>query len=263
VTIHDLGHLRFPEAHPPMQRLYHRLSTRWNARVAHHVFADSEATRDDLVDLLQVPGAKITVIYPALASEWCSQRPRPEDVARVRDKYQIGTNYILAVGTVHPRKNYFRLIEAFNKMREDGLVLVVAGRQSWRHQVLLRHVNTLGLETAVRFLDYVFPSDMPLLMTGARMLAFPSLHEGFGLPVLEAHACRTPVVTSMTSSLPEVAGDGALFVDPFDVEAIAAALERVHKDHALRSKLIENGLRNYVRFSWDASAVRILESIQR
>jgi len=259
VTVHDLGQLHFPEAYPARQRLYHTASARWNARAAACLLADSEATRDDLVRFYRIEPGKITVVYPA----GDAQRYRPvRDAARIeeiRSRFRIEKDYILTIGTVHPRKNYVRLIEAFSKLQITNCKLLVVGKRGWLYDSIYARVRQLGLESRVKFLEYVPASDMPALINGARLFVFPSLHEGFGLPVLEAQACGTPVVCSMTSSLPEVAGDAALFFDPLDVDAIAGAMQRALKDDALRVKLIAHGSENVKRFSWEQSARALLK----
>lgn len=262
VTVHDLGHLHFPEAHPALQRAYHTWATQWNAHAASHILADSEATRNDLIQFCRIPDEKITVVYPAYDAQ--VYRPVRDQVRlqEMRARFRIGRDYILAIGTIHPRKNYSRLIEAFSTLSALNCDLVIVGKKGWLHKEIFERVKNLGIEPRVRFLDYVPASAMPALLSGAGLLVFPSLHEGFGLPILEAQACGTPVVCSMTSSLPEAAGDGALFIDPCDVNAIAAAIERALTDAKLRSKIIENGFRNLKRFSWEKSAGEVLRVIR-
>ncbi len=181
----------------------------------------------------------------------------------MRAKYCVGKDYILSIGTIHPRKNYLRLIEAFAELPMPNYQLVIIGKRGWLYDAIFGQVKALGLETRVLFLDYVPAIDMPALLSGARMLAFPSLHEGFGLPVLEAQACGTPVVCSMVSSLPEAAGDAALFFDPLDVDAITGAMLRVISDESVGAKLIARGFDNLRRFSWEASARAILNVFNR
>ncbi|MCL4394600.1 MAG: glycosyltransferase family 4 protein [Chloroflexi bacterium] len=258
VTIHDLGQRYFPESYPSLQRLYHDWAARWNARNAARLFADSDSTRDDVMRMYGVEGGRISVVYPAYDSE--QYRPSSlDEQMRAREWLRIGKDYILALGTVHPRKNYARLIEAFAALDRPDLCLVVAGRRGWMYEPILERGRSLGIADRVLFLEYV-PSDvLPFLVGGAKLLAFPSLYEGFGLPVLEAQGCGTPVVCSMTSSLPEVAGDAALFVDPLDVDAIAGAMERLLSDASLRAKLVSHGFENIKRFSWERSARSALE----
>lgn len=262
VTIHDLGHLYYPEAHPATQRRYHLVTTRWNARAATHILADSEATRDDINHFCGVPADKITVVYPAYDAALFQ---RVEDASKIDDvcrRFRIDRDYILTIGTVHPRKNYVRLIQAMAKLDSD-VGLAIVGKRGWLYGDILKEVGRLGLRERVHFLDYVSGDDLPALINGARVFAFPSLHEGFGLPVLEAQACGVPVVCSMTSSLPEAAGDGALFVDPCDVDAIAAAIDRLMKDKTLCDKVVANGFRNLERFSWKKSAQQVLDLMHR
>jgi glycosyltransferase involved in cell wall biosynthesis len=261
VTVHDLGHLHFPEAHPTFQRLYHDWSTRWNVRAASHIFADSGATKDDLVKFYRVAPGKISVVYPAYDAELYRPVRDAAVIEETKTRLCIDRDYILAIGTIHPRKNYQRLIEAFSKLQIADCRLVIVGKRGWLYDLILARVKDRNLESRVLFLDYVPVSDMPALISGARLLAFPSLHEGFGLPVLEAQACGTPLICSMTSSLPEVAGDGALFVDPCDVDAIAGALRRLLSDDALRVKLIARGFENVKRFSWEQSTRVALKAI--
>ena len=261
VTVHDLGYLHFPAAHPLGQRLYLDLSTRWNARVAVHVLADSQATRADLVARYGTPPEKITVAYPGRDEALAPARD-PAAVEAVKARYGIDGRYFLYLGTLQPRKNLSRLIAAFGRLRSDA-VLVLAGKRGWLYQDLFAQVRRLGLEGRVHFPGYVPDDDKAILLSAALAFVFPSLYEGFGLPVLEAQACGCPVVASATSSLPEVAGDAALLVDPTDVEGIAVALERVAADPALRATLIERGFSNVRRFSWDACARTVLGAIEQ
>jgi glycosyltransferase involved in cell wall biosynthesis len=259
VTVHDLGQVHFPGAHTRMQRAYHNASIRWNALAAQHIFADSEATRDDLTEFFKIPLEKITVVYPAYDTQTFQTGRDGSELERVKEKYRIGNDYILAIGTIHPRKNYSRLIDAFRLLETRENELVIVGKRGWLYESIYEYVHQLGLDSQIRFIDYVPSRDLAVLLSGARLLAFPSLYEGFGLPILEAQACGTPVVCSMTSSLPEAAGDAALFVDPMDVNAIAGGMDRALSDGTIRNKLIARGLENVKRFSWESSARQILD----
>lgn len=263
VTVHDLGQLHFPEAYPARQRAYHNASARWNARAASRLLADSEATRDDLVQFYRVAPEKISVVYPAYDAQLYQPVGDAARSAETRSRLRVGGDYILAIGTIQPRKNYARLVEAFSRLQISDCRLVIVGKRGWLYDSIFARVNALHLESRISFLDYVPAADLPALISGARLVAFPSLHEGFGLPILEAQACGTPVICSMTSSMPEVAGDGALFVDPLDVDAIAGAMQRALSDDALRAKLIAHGLQNVKRFSWAQSARQVLEILRK
>ncbi len=266
VTIHDLGYLYFPRAHPWHQRIYLDLSTRWNARTAAHILADSEATKADLVARYGTSPHRITVAYPGTDGSLGAVDDRLV-IQAAKDRYRIPGDYFLYIGTLQPRKNLRRLVDAYAELAvrrsEAPIHLVLAGKRGWLYDELLEHVRGRGLEGRVHFPGYVAQEDKAALLSGALGFVFPSLHEGFGLPVLEAQACRCPVVTSTSSSLPEVAGRGALLVDPRDTRAIADAMERLMAEPGLVDQLVERGLGNVKHFSWRACARRILEVIDQ
>lgn len=261
VTVHDLGYLRFPGAHPWRQRLYLDISTRWNARVATHIFADSEATKADLVARYTTPPDKITVAYPG-ADEGLHPVDDPGVIEGVKARYGIEDDYFLYLGSLQPRKNLVRLVDAYAEVvrREADVTahLVLAGKHGWLYKELFDHVGRLGLRGRVLFPGYVADDDKAALLSGASAFVFPSLHEGFGLPVLEAQACKCPVITSTTSSVPEVAGHGALLVNPENTSAIADAMESVTTDPRLAERLVQQGTENVLRFSWEKCARTIL-----
>ncbi len=268
-TIHDLGYVHYPAAHPPAQRLYLRLSTLWNARRAIHIVADSEATKHDIAKYCRVPNSKISVVYLGVGGRF-QPIEDPEVVQDVCERYGIQSPYLLYVGTIQPRKNLERLIEAWSRFlkRRTGaaLSLVIAGKRGWMTGKIERRAHDLGIDEHVRFTGYVADADLPALIGGALAYLLPSLYEGFGLPVLEAQACGTPVLTSTASSLPEVAGDAALLVDPLDVDAIATGIERLVEDCALRSRLRAAGLRHAAGWTWERTArqtLAVLESAGR
>jgi glycosyltransferase involved in cell wall biosynthesis len=275
VTIHDLGYEHVPAAHPFRQRLYLRLSTLWSVRAATSIIAISRATRFDLVERYHVPPSKIHIVYHGV-----NPRLRPvEDRTTIEDicaRYGIRTPYFLYIGTIQPRKNLVRLIEAFAQFlrdRETGgqgdrerqdtancqlptanCQLVIAGKRGWLSDGIERRAAELGIADRVRFTGYVDDADVPALLSGALAFVFPSLYEGFGMPVLEAMACGTPVLTSSTSSLPEVAGDAALLVDPTNTAAIADGLMRLATNASLRDELRARGPVHAARFSWERCA---------
>ena len=265
VTIHDLGYLHFPETHPWQQRLYLDASTRWSARHAHHLLADSQATKADLVSYYHVAADRVTVAYPGVDPALAPVR-RPEQIAAAKARYGITGDYLLYLGTLQPRKNLQRLIEAYAALLEtqgEGAPnLVLAGRLGWLYDELFTRAARLGLAGRVHFCGYVAEEHKAALLSGARAFVFPSLYEGFGLPVLEAQACGCPVLTSDTSSLPEAAGEGALLVAPGDMAAIAAGLARLVADGDLRRSLAARGLENVRRFSWGACARTVLATLE-
>ena len=261
VTIHDLGYLHFPQSHPWRQRLHLDLSTRWSARAAAHLLADSEATKADLATHYGTPLAKITVAYPGYDETLAPVRD-PAAIEAVKARYGINGDYFLYLGTLQPRKNLARLVAAFASLQLVP-TLVLAGKRGWLYDALFTQARRLGLEGRVLFPGYVPEKDKAALLSGALAFVFPSLYEGFGLPVLEAQACGCTVIASNTSSLPEAAGDGALLVNPTDTAAIGAAMQRVASDAALRDELVERGFANARRFSWRACAQSALDVIEQ
>ncbi len=258
VTVHDLGYRAFPQAHTASQRLYLELSTRWNVRVATHILADSQATRDAIVQAYHTPLEKISLVYPGYDQLLAPERD-PAVLADMRARYEILGPYILSLGSIQPRKNLTRLVGAFAQLapRYPALTLVLAGPPGWLGAPLHARVRELGLEQRVRFPGYVAEEDKAALLSGAEIFAFPSLYEGFGFPVLEAQACEVPVLASDTTSLPEVAGEAALLVDPLDEAAIARGLERLLTGAALRRQLVALGEVNLTRFSWQRAGAKV------
>jgi len=256
VTIHDLGYHYFPAAHPTLQRLYLHWSTRWSARAATSLIAVSQATANDLTHFYGTPAHKIHVIHEA--HDLASANP-PSSSTPIMRAWQ--RPYALYVGTIQPRKNLARLIKAYIKLHEAHDLswdLVIVGGSGWRSAGLEAQVQARGLSDRIHFTGYVADEELPTLYTNARFFCFPSLFEGFGLPVLEAQSYGAPVMTANNSSLPEIAGDAALLVDPTDVDAIADAMLRLSQDEVLRQQLITAGYRNVQRFSWVKAAQETL-----
>jgi glycosyltransferase involved in cell wall biosynthesis len=260
VTIHDLGYHRFPQAHTPFQRLYLPISTWWSAHAAHAVIAVSQATATDLQRLYGVAPATVTVIHEAASP------PVAAGVTDAGTDYGLPPRYGLYVGTLQPRKNLPRLLLAYAQLRQRQLVdwpLVLAGAPGHDAAALGALAQRLQIASHVRFLGYVAERDLPALYQGAHLFLFPSLFEGFGLPVLEAQSYGVPVMCANNSSLPEIAGDAALLVDPTDVEALADAMVRLSEDEALRQQLIAAGHENVKRFSWEKAARETLAVFER
>ena len=257
VTVHDLGYLYYPEAHRTGARRYLDWSTGWNARHALLVLADSEATRADLVRAYGVNPDRVHVVYLG------HQMAARDDRTANGDLPGPSGRYLLYVGTLQPRKNLQRVVAAFARLAGTppfaGVNLVLAGRTGWLSEGIFSEVERFGLRDRVLFPGYVADADLPALYRNALAYVFPSLYEGFGLPVLEAQGYGVPVMTSNNSSLPEVAGDAALLVDPHDVDAIADAMYRLATDEALRQELIRRGAENVRRFSWEKCARETLE----
>jgi glycosyltransferase involved in cell wall biosynthesis len=262
VTIHDLGYHHIPQAHPWRQRLYLEWSTRWSARAATAVIVISAATAGDLHRFYATPLGKVHVVHEAAPAP---SAVSAEAVAAVRARYGLTRPYALFVGTLQPRKNLARLGAAYAALVQAGQAdfdLVLAGGAGWLSGDLLAALDALSLGPRLHRLGFVPDAELPALYAGARLFCFPSLYEGFGLPVLEAQSYGAPVMTANRSALPEIAGDAALYVDPTDVDAIAAAMLRLSQDAALRQQLIAAGHENVKRFSWSKAAAETLAVLE-
>ena len=256
LTVHDLSFIRAPEAASPPLRRYLEAVVPRSARRADHLLADSHATKADLVELFATPADKITVLHAGVDS-YFQPVPKPKPVLA---KYGLAEKrYLLSVGTVQPRKNYSRGIRALAALGANGADLhyAIAGGPGWLRAEMDATIADTGMADRVHLLGFAPDADLPALYTGARALLMPSLYEGFGLPILEAMACGTPVIAGDKSSLPEVAGDAAILVDPLDVAAIGDAILRLESDERLRQRLIVAGYARARTFSWDRAAAKL------
>jgi glycosyltransferase involved in cell wall biosynthesis len=256
LTVHDLSFLRVPQfAHPVLREYLERVVPRSIHR-ADLVLADSASTRNDVVEMLDVPEERVRVVYCGVEARF-QRVADPEVLAAARQRYGIDGPFVLGLGTLEPRKNFAGLVEAFGRLRQRRDLphrLLIVGGKGWLYEPIFERVRDLGLEDWVRFPGFVSDADLPALYTLADCLAYPSFYEGFGVPALEAMACETPVVTTKTSSLPEVVGSAAVLVDPYDVESIVEGLDRVLHDEALRARLQAAGLRQTQEFTWERAA---------
>jgi len=265
-TVHDLGYLHHPEAHRRRDRWYLHWATRFSARAAQRVVVDSRATESDLVSGYGIDPRKVVVAYPA-GSEGFAPVTDQGALDAVRRRYGTGSCYFLHVGTLQPRKNLPTLIRAFASLAESGDVggevkLVLAGKAGWRCRGILELAHKSLARDRLVVTGYVASEDLPALLSGALAYVLPSWYEGFGLPVLEAMACDTPVICSNVSSLPEVAGDAALLIDPRDASALAHAMARMYRDRALREALVKRGRERVRAFSWRDCAEKVLAALE-
>jgi glycosyltransferase involved in cell wall biosynthesis len=265
VTIHDCIHLMFPQYLPNRAAYAYARTTMWNAaRKATRILTVSHASKDDILRFFAVPPEKIEVVHNGIDERFWTP-PVEADVARVRERYQLDQRFVLYVGNIKPHKNLVRLIEAFDALRQSGfeeLRLLIIGDEISKLPALRRAVHSHKLHKQVRFLGYVKDETLAILYRLASVFVFPSLYEGFGLPPLEAMASGTPVVTSNVSSLPEVADDAAVLVDPYDVASITDGMRRVLSDPELARDLREKGLVRARHFSWERSVARTREIYQ-
>jgi len=257
VMVHDLAFEHIPETFNRRSWVQMRLTVRRTVRRAAHVVTPSEFSRRDVIETYGVSPERVTVTREAAALHF---RPAAAtEIERVRQTYGIRGDYILAVGSIQPRKNLARLIRAYSALRRrraEGKLpkLVLVGKKAWLYGETLRAVEREKLGGRVILTGYVSEGDLPALYSGALAFAYPSYFEGFGLPPLEAMQCGTPVVAGDRTSIPEVVGDAGLLVDPFDENAIASALARVIDDADLRATLRERGLRRAKLFDWRETA---------
>jgi glycosyltransferase involved in cell wall biosynthesis len=261
VTVHDLSFVRNPDTVMPGMAAHLNRWVPYSVGKADHVIAVSEATRQDLIEFYQTPPEKISVLYHGVTPEFEPVR-EPARLAAVRQRYGLGQQpFVLSLGTIQPRKNHRRLVEAFAQVDSD-LLLVIAGKKGWAYQELFEEVARWGLADRVHFPGFVAEADLPALYSAAELFIYPSLCEGFGLPLAEAMACGTPVITSNRSSLPEVVGDAGLLIDPEDTAAMAGAMASVLQDSSLRRRLAEAGRARAACFTWEAMAVRLIRLYQ-
>jgi glycosyltransferase involved in cell wall biosynthesis len=266
LTVHDLSFMRVPQFFVPGFRSYLEGAVARGVRRARHILADSESTRRDLIELLGVESERVTVIYPGVESRF-----KPVCDAAVLEKvgqrYRLPERFVLALGTLQPRKNFDGLIRAFGRLlaakakdsASRDLHLVVVGSKGWMYQDLYTLVDDLGLAGKVHFPGFVADPDLPALYSLAMLVCLPSWYEGFGLPMLEAMACGTPVLAADNSSLPEVVGEAGVLVDIADNSGLTEALYGLLVDETLRGQCTALGLEQASRFTWEKAAGQLLE----
>ncbi len=264
VTVHDLSFVRVPQTASPTLKAYLDKVVPDSILRATHVIADSQATKNDIIALYGTAPEKITVLLSGIDARF--RRVADEHLhAAIRQKYQIGTApYLLCVGTVQPRKNYSRVIQALAQLRAQNydVSLVIAGGKGWLEDEMYQTIARTAMHDHVHLIGFADDADLPILYSAAACVVFPSLYEGFGFPVLEGMACGTPVITANVSSLPEVAGDAALLINPLDIDELVAALQRILDDSNLRESLIQRGYRQIQRFTWADSAKHLHQIYQ-
>lgn len=259
-TIHDFGFLKYPQtAHPKIKAVMERRFD-WIKKEIDMVIAISEATKKDAMEILEIPEEKIKVVYEA-APEDIKQVKSKQTIKAVKAKYGINNNYLLSVATLEPRKNLKRIIQAFQALGIKDLQLVIIGKSGW--DTSLQGVDFKQFKNNVLFTGYVNRQELAALYSGALCLAFPSLYEGFGLPILEAMKCGCPVVTSHLSSMPEVAGKAGILVDPLDVEEIGKGFYEVVSNKAKRQEMIKEGFKQVGKFSWEETAKETLKVYEK
>ncbi|MFH0798836.1 MAG: glycosyltransferase family 1 protein [Pseudomonadota bacterium] len=264
VIVYDITPIRVPQCHNKEVGIFFNAVLGDILKKADKIIAISEFTKRDLITHYGIVEEKISVIYPGL-NRHMTRTPKSCDIVK---KYNLPEDFILSFGTLEPRKNAIAVVKSFALLKKDGRreMLVIAGRKGWGYEDVFVTLKQLGLEKSVLFTGYVDEEDVPGLYGAARLLVYPALYEGFGLPVIEAMSCGCPVITSSTSSLPEAGGDAALYIDPTDEKQIYEAMKKVIGSEELRGDMIMKGLIQASKFNWDESArkvIKIFEEAER
>lgn len=261
ISILDVSYKHFPDMFPKKDLLKLAIWGKFSIRNAEKIITISNSSRDDIINEYKVPKSKVEVVPLGIREIEISKMDKNEFIK----KYNLSNPYVLFVGTLQPRKNIANLIEAFSKIENKNLDLVIVGRKGWDFENILAAPKKFNIEDKVKFLDNVTNEDLPLFYKNAEVFVLPSLYEGFGLPILEAMQYDCPVVTSKISSLPEAGGDAAIYFDPKNVADIAATIEKVINNKKLREDMIKKGKEQVKKFSWEKSArevIKIFESIK-
>lgn len=262
--ITDLAVYRMPEVYQLSRAVLWQLQYRYVRRRADRFLAISEFTKNEMVKLWNIPADKIDVV-PCACSDNFRREENAQRLQAMREKYRLPEQFVLFVGNFNPRKNLKRLIKAFDLAKSEKQFphqLIIAGEQGWKFD-RQEAVDGCRFAADVRFIGFVPDEDMAALYSAASLFVFPSLYEGFGIPVLEAQLCGAPVLTSNLSSLPEVGGDGAYYVDPYSEEEIAAGIARLLTEPKLAQRLTQLGRENAARFSWEKSAACLEAAIEK
>ena len=264
LVIHDLAFEHYPEHFVMSHRLYWRHYSPLFAKKAKHIVTVSEFSKKDISTRYKIDPSKIDVVHNGAHDEY---RPLEwEEREEVKKQYADGCEYFVFAGALHPRKNIVNLLKAFvafKKRQRSNMKLVIVGRMAWKYEEVAEMKDEMPFKNDVKWVGYMDVNELSKVIGGAYALVYASLFEGFGIPILEALQCHVPAIVSNTSSMPEVAGDAALLVDPTDVQDIANKMELLYKDEALRKKLILAAQEQVKKFDWDFSAEKLWESMMK
>ncbi|HTL39496.1 MAG TPA: glycosyltransferase family 1 protein [Methylomirabilota bacterium] len=265
VTVHDVAWKLFPDAFTKFMRRYLDWSAKLAVKGSAKILSVSESTKKDLEKFYNASPHKITVTHLGFDKNRFYPK-KYEEVQAVLDKYNlVYQKYVLFVGTIQPRKNLERLLDAYQKLRKENHIeekLAIFGGRGWLWEPIVKKIKNYGLDGSIKYFDYAPKEDLPAIIAGAKLLTLPALYEGFGLPPLEAMASGVPVVVSNISSMPEVVGEAGDLVDPNSVNSIAGGLLKVLLDSNLRRDMIVKGLEQAKRFSWENTARQTLEVME-
>lgn len=249
MTIHDLNHLKFPEYYTKFHKHYYNYIVKSSALKAKKILTVSEFSKKEIVNWLNCESEKVVVTYNGVDENFKVIKDNGK-LVNIREKYELPQKFVLYIGNLKPHKNISNLIKAIKNINQE-IILVINGKVN---EILDKIIEENHLEREIKFIGYVDDDDLPALYNLAELFVYPSLYEGFGLPPLEAMACGCPVITSNTSSLPEVVGDAGILVNPYDVDEIAKAIDLILSNENLRNELKEKGLEQAKNFSWRKTA---------
>lgn len=264
-TIHDMTLHAYPETVRKKTLWFLRRTLKPSIRRADHIVTVSEFSKKEILKYYEVPEEKISVVYNGVDVKRFKPLESIQPLEQTKEKYGISGEYFLYLGTLEPRKNLVRLVQAYAKAKQEKKefpCLVLAGGKGWMYEEIFSTVQELGLEKDVIFTGYVEDEEAPVLMAGAFAFCFPSVYEGFGMPILEAMACGTPVLTSKDSSMEEIAGEDAVLIDAMSVDAIKAGLIRLCEEEGLRGKLSEMGKAKAEKYTWEAAGKQLMQVYQ-
>jgi len=265
VTVHDLTFFIFPELHTFVKRYYFRLFIHLAARIADQIICASKSTQTDLIDLSGIQQDKIKIINLA-KTNWDNSLFTDKNFNTLKNKFSIKDEFLLFVGMIEPRKNLDKLVMAFDKLRKeyDKYQLVIAGPKGWHYESLFRLIDTLEFKDKILFTGYINDNEKAILMKNAKIFVYPSLYEGFGLPVLEAMSLGVPAITSNVSAMPEIAGDAAVLINPESVDELYEGIKKLIEDKQFYNEMKEKAVFRASQFSWEKTAketVEIYESV--
>ncbi len=260
-TIHDLTALKYPHLHKSYVAFGHGFLLPRIIKNVDHFVADSQSTKDDIIKHLHVSENKIDVAYAGIDDSYRVLR----NTEKVLRKYKIDYPFLLHVGVIEPRKNLVRLVRVFNQLRKVNkkYKLVLVGPRGWKSRKVFETIKKYNLQKHIIFIGKVPEPDLPLFYNSADFSVYSSIYEGFGMPVVEAMACGCPVITSNISSLPEIAGNAAILVNPFSAKSIFSAMQTLIEDESLRKKLSKRGLEQSKKFSWEKCAKQTLNVYEK
>lgn len=257
VSVMDLSYIHFPELFKKKDLYKLTNWTKYSTKKARKIITISNSSRNDIIKYYKIPEEKIEVVYPGI------KQIESHSMNKMPSKYEIQGDFILYIGTLQPRKNLVRLIEAMSKIKDKKISLVVIGKKGWQYEEILAAPEKFAVKDRIKFLDFVPDEDLPAFYQNAICYVLPSLYEGFGLPILEAMQYGCPVITSNVSSLPEAGGEAAMYFDPTSVDDIAHKIDKVVGDKGLREEMKKKGFVHIKKFSWKKSAEEVLSILEK